>query len=413
MQAPLSAARPAPESSSEAARVYVHFPYCLTKCPYCDFASVAVERDAIEHARYADAILVELERRLAAWQVERPTHTASVFFGGGTPSLWDPRELGRVLDGIRRVLPWRSDVEITVECNPSSLDLPRARALRAAGANRLSIGVQSLDAQGLAFLGRLHDADGARHAIAAAIDAGFERWSADLIFGRHGQSPTDAVGEVVAIADLGAAHISAYQLTVEPGTPFGERARRGRLPILGESSVAESFNRVHEALTDRGFEHYEISNFAKPGHASRHNLGYWQGDPYLGLGAGAVGALPVSGTTGERVRYRNPKSIARYFERVALTSATTIGEGDGLSVASERLDADTRVREMLMLGLRTREGVDMVEIERSTGTPVLTRDRERQVAACTARGVLDRVGSKLVIPDHAWLVADDTIARLF
>ncbi len=276
------------------AGVYVHFPWCLAKCPYCDFVSYVTP--AIDHAGYADAVLREVEARASSFvgrQVE------SVFFGGGTPSLWEAAELGRVLDGVRRQVGGaaganasqaghaapREDpagpathagaptqagpsaqagsatpaIEVTVECNPTSLDEDRARALLDVGVNRLSIGVQSLTDDRLRFLGRLHDAAGARAAVKGAIAAGMPRVSADLIFGLPGQSPEEARREALELADLGVAHLSAYQLTIEAGTRFGELARRGRLPLADDGQVAESFLAIDEALAARGFGHYEIS----------------------------------------------------------------------------------------------------------------------------------------------------------
>ena len=242
------------------AGVYVHFPWCLAKCPYCDFVSYVAP--AIDHGGYADAVLREMDARAAAFggrQIE------SVFFGGGTPSLWEARELGRVLEGVRRLFGLSERVEVTVECNPTSLDEDRARALLDVGVNRLSIGVQSLTDERLRYLGRLHDAAGARTAVLGALAAGVPRVSTDLIFGLPDQSPAEARREALELADLGVAHLSAYQLTIEPGTRFGELARRGRLPLADDGQVADSFLAIDEALRARGFRHYEISNPRRPG----------------------------------------------------------------------------------------------------------------------------------------------------
>jgi oxygen-independent coproporphyrinogen-3 oxidase len=395
--------------------VYVHFPWCLAKCPYCDFVSYVTP--AIDHGGYADAVLEELATRAPALGERR---VESIFFGGGTPSLWEPRELARVLRGIAGHLGPDAEAEVTVECNPTSLDGERARALLDAGVNRLSIGVQSLSDERLRFLGRLHDAVGARGAVLGAIAAGMPRVSADLIFGLPDQSPEEARREALELLDLGIAHLSAYQLTIEPGTRFGELARRGRLPLADEGRVAEAFLAIDEALGSRGLRHYEISNHAKPGEEARHNLGYWRGDEYLGLGCGAYGFARIDGRadasapdlasppaeTGSRpvargVRWRNEVVPERY-----------VAEGAG-GASSEPLDGETMLRERIMLGLRMDEGIDLEESARDLGVPAWTRERRRASAWLSERGRIAMSGSRIRIPRSAWLWADDTAARLF
>jgi putative oxygen-independent coproporphyrinogen III oxidase len=396
-----------------AAGVYVHFPWCLAKCPYCDFVSYVAP--AIDHGGYADAVLRELESRAPSFAGRR---VESVFFGGGTPSLWEPRELGRVLDGIRRQLGVTGDgLEITVECNPTSLDEERARALRGAGVNRLSIGVQSLTDERLRFLGRLHDASGARAAVRGAIAAGMPRVSADLIFGLPEQSPDEARREALELADLGVAHLSAYQLTIESGTRFGELARRGRLPLADDGQVAASFVAIDEALGERGFRHYEISNYARPGEEARHNVGYWQGHEYLGLGCGAYGFARdeddrrmASGARGAvtGTRWRNEVVPEKYV------AATVPVEGRSVAGSSdEPLDGETLLRERIMLGLRMSDGIDLDAIALDLGIEPWTQDRKRAATWLEERGRIERAGGHLRIPPAAWLWTDDTAARLF
>src|SRR3954464_389091 len=226
--------------------VYVHFPWCLKKCPYCDFLSVAAERPALPHAAYADSVIAELERRVSTLGDVR---LVSVFFGGGTPSLWEPAELGRVLARIRQLLPnSAADLEVTVECNPTSFDVERGHALRGVGVNRVSIGVQGLSAERLQFLGRLHDVESGLSAVREAIESGMPRVSADFIFGVSGQEADAARREARILSELGTTHLSAYALTIEPGTQFGALARKGKLPLLEEASVADSFLAVEETL---------------------------------------------------------------------------------------------------------------------------------------------------------------------
>ncbi|HVU02674.1 MAG TPA: radical SAM family heme chaperone HemW [Polyangiaceae bacterium] len=388
--------------------VYVHFPYCLAKCPYCDFLSVASPREAVPHRAYADAVLAELHRRAR----DVPGREVStLFFGGGTPSLWDPRELGRVVDAVRRTFPVAADLEITAECNPSSLDEARARALRDAGVNRVSIGVQSLDRSRLEFLGRLHDPDGALRAVRAAIDAGVPRVSADFIFGVAGQSAEDAVREMTAIADLGPTHVSAYALTIEPGTRFGALHQKRQLPLLPEDVVAESFVALHELLTGRGYVHYEISNYGKPGEFARHNLGYWRGDDYLGLGCGAWGTVPLGA---RHVRYRNTPVPDRYLGSAeSWASADVFRAGPGELVSElETLSPEARLLERLMLGLRLAEGLDVEAAARDVGVDPWPTERVRAVERLAARGRIAREGPRLRIPYDAWLLADGTIAEV-
>jgi putative oxygen-independent coproporphyrinogen III oxidase len=411
------------------ASIYVHFPWCLAKCPYCDFVSYASERDAIDHVGYADAVLREAEAR--AVQLERtrpddrPLTIGSVFFGGGTPSLWDARELGRVLARLRTLWAFTPDVEITVECNPTSLDGDRARALIDVGVNRLSVGTQSLRAEQLRFLGRLHDPAGAQAAVSAAIAAGVPRVSTDLIFGLPGQTPEDAREQALALTDLGLRHLSCYQLTIEPGTQFGERKKRGLLPMADEGAVAESFLAIDAALAERGLAHYEISNYAEPGEEARHNVAYWRGDEYVGLGCAAFGFVRSRGTAGaplptgaSGIRWRNAIVPKDYVDRTRRSPSdantdVVIGANDSITITAEDLPADALLRERIMLGLRMAEGVDLSRAASDLGIDPWTSERLRTVSTLVERGRLTRDGDTLRVPRASWLFTDDTVSRLF
>jgi oxygen-independent coproporphyrinogen-3 oxidase len=398
-----------PETTGAALGVYVHFPWCLQKCPYCDFLSIAVEPARIPHRAYADAVIAELARR-APELAGRPL--GSLFFGGGTPSLWEANELGRVLDAVLEAFAAKAgECEITVECNPSSFDRERARALLDVGVNRVSIGVQGLDTERLRFLGRLHDVDSGLRAVSDAIAAGVPRVSADLIFGVAGQSAEVAAAEAVRVAEIGPSHLSAYTLTIEPGTLFGALARKNKLPLLGEAAVADSFVAVEEALESAGFVHYEISNYARDGHLARHNVGYWRGADYLGLGTGAWGTYTMSG---RRIRYRNTPSPERYLAGLARWATIDLEDAkSGELVAEvEPIDPETALRERLMLGLRLQDGLDVDLAARELGVQAWTPARERAASRLEARGRLKRAGSRLWIPKPAWLFADGTIADL-
>lgn len=389
--------------TERATSAYVHFPWCLQKCPYCDFASATIKRPDVPHRAYADAVLAELEARCA--DVAGDT-LGSVFFGGGTPSLWDPAELGRVLKAIRAAFAREADaLEITVECNPSSLDRDKARALFDQGVNRLSIGVQSLDEQQLRFLGRLHDGDGALRALEAGLRE-VPRVSGDLIFGLPGQPVAEAVAHIERLIALGLSHVSAYSLTIEPGTQFGELHKKGRLPIAIEDDVASAYLAIEAALAAKGFGHYEVSNYAHEGEESRHNEHYWRGGAYLGLGAGAVGCLHQSTRehVGRARRYRNEPKPERY--------SALSGRPSELEVFEEALGPEELVHEQLMLGLRTRRGMDLAHARAVTGVDPLS-GRENAVARALASGDLSQHGETLVVPHARWLRLDGIIAGLF
>ncbi len=383
--------------------VYVHFPWCLRKCPYCDFATSPRERAAIDHRGYADAVARELAFRAPALSGAR---LYSVFFGGGTPSLWEPEQLGRVLAGIRGAFSAEhSELEITVECNPSSLDEARARALREVGVNRLSVGVQSLDDRELVFLGRLHDRSLALKALEAA-QRSFDRVSADLMFALPEQPPERFLGYLDTLLGMGLSHVSAYALTIEAATPFGERARKNLLRPAPDEAYAVMFERVQERFQQAGFEQYEVSNYARPGEESRHNQHYWRGGSYLGLGAAAVGCLHgvLDGGQGRHGRrYRNHPDADRYAQRCA---------GSEVEVFEEALSAEDVVREALMLGLRTREGVDLSALEERVQLNP-RRGRETQIAKHVARGQLRLEGNTMRVPAARWLLLDGIVADLF
>lgn len=424
-----SAGRGAAHQAGEGAElplgVYVHFPWCLTKCPYCDFLSIPLSprrstkddamplaspherevRSKVPHDAYAEAILRELEARASALQGRRIT---SIFFGGGTPSLWEPEALGRVLSSLRRFADPELDLEVTVEGNPSSLDEAELQGLVAVGVNRFSIGVQSLDRDRLAFLGRAHDADEARKAVLSASQT-TSRVSADLIYGVHSQKPESALAEALELLGLGPGHLSAYSLTIEENTRFGNLHRKGRLPLLTEDLVAETYQLLHEQLTERGFEHYEISNYARPGQRSVHNEGYWRGHDYLGLGIGAVGTVTLGHG---RVRYKNHISVDRYLNAYGSDERVPARPFEQEVSELEQISPEISVTESILLGLRTREGIDLDYEGSRRGIDPWTEERRRAVEEFGSAGLLRRQGSRLTIPEPQWILADRIIRRL-
>jgi oxygen-independent coproporphyrinogen-3 oxidase len=402
------------------ATLYIHFPWCLEKCPYCDFVSYKTERPSIPHEAYADAVIAELDARVATVGAGLASRRfISIFIGGGTPSLWATASLGRVLAAARAKLPFVEAPEITVECNPSSLTEEHARSLRSIGVNRLSVGIQSLSDDELRFLGRLHDAHGAVRALHAAKDAGFERLSGDLIYALPSQGPEASLPMAGALLDLGLTHLSAYQLTIEPGTRFGELAKRGRLPLADEGASADAFLALDAFVESRGLVHYEVSNFAKPGEESRHNVGYWRGLEYLALGCGAYGYWRTEspGTPARGVRYRNEVLADRYMQLTrTMMPGVPLDDDDAArtsTVTVEHLDAETLVKERIMLGLRLAAGFDVADAERDLGLAIATRERERAIEKMVSRGRLAVHGSHWRVPKERWLLVDGTAAELF
>jgi len=322
--------------------LYVHWPFCLAKCPYCDFNSHV--RAEIDEARWRRALLREID---AAADETPGRMLTSVFFGGGTPSLMDPATVAAILE--RAALRWipARDIEVTLEANPGAAETARLADFRAAGVNRVSIGVQALDDDALRFLGRVHDARDARDAIERAARL-FPRYSFDLIYARPGQSVAAwraELGEAVARAGD---HLSLYQLTIEPGTAFHRRAGRGERLAAEEDTAAAMFEATQALLEEAGLPAYEVSNHARPGGECRHNLTYWRYGDYAGVGPGAHGRLTLDGARIETQRIRAPEAWLQAVE------TTGLGE-----TSRTQLDPAERVAEALLMGLRLTEGVPL------------------------------------------------------
>ena len=339
---------PGPIDPGTDVALYVHWPYCARICPYCDFNVVRDRGRSEEQAGLVAAILSDLEAQSA---LTGPRRLASIFFGGGTPSLMAPEAVAAVVERARILFPPRGDVEITLEANPTDAEAGRFRDLAAAGINRLSLGVQSLDDEALRFLGRNHSAAEARRAITLA-SAAFDRLSIDLIYARPGQSVADWTSELRTAVDLGFEHVSPYQLTLEPTTAFGRALARGTLIPPDEDLAASLYETTQTVLGDAGFEAYEISNHAR-GVAARsaHNIHVWRGGDYLGVGPGAHGRLTLDGVRTATVTHRN---IGSYVEGVASGSPWA---------ERETLNREGAAEERLLLGLRTVEGAPMTAVE--------------------------------------------------
>lgn len=397
--------------------VYIHFPWCLSKCPYCDFFSVATQNE-IPHDAYADAVIDEFKRRIDALE---PATLRSIYFGGGTPSLWNADALGRVIRQVLSTFDYREErVEITIECNPSSFNAERCSKWQDVGVNRLSLGLQSLSDESLKYLGRAHNAREGLTALKLAVASGTQSVGADLIFGLPGRSVEQAVSELRQLPLANLAHLSVYALTIEKNTPFGALARAGRLPVVPDDLVADTFVALHDELTACGFEHYEISNYARAGYQSVHNSGYWQGLDYLGLGVAAWGTVRVAGDASlqafcaERVRYRNTTRIQRYLERHERARSDSLWwlQPTGLLTERETIDDVTALSERMMLGLRTQAGVNLAELAEAFDVGAWLLPRERTIDKLVERKRLLREDSTLRIPFETWFLADGTIAEL-
>ena len=340
--------------------VYVHVPFCERVCPYCDFAVVATPALAPEReARYVDALLAELDARPAAYAGRR---LASLYLGGGTPSLLEPASIARVVDAVQVAFAPVGAPEITLEVNPGTLERERLPGFRAAGVSRVSIGVQSFSDRTLQRLGRAHRADEARATLAAARHVGFDAVSIDLIIAAPEQTPEALRADLDEAIAFAPEHLSTYELTIEPETPFALADRRGQLDRADEDAIVTMLDDAEARLEGAGFARYEISNYARPGFEAVHNRRYWQRQPVLGLGVGAVSNDPPTAEAPHGVRRRNPRALPRYERAVAEARLAAAAEIEPLSAAVARGEA-------MFLGLRARGGVDVPTFAQEFGAP--------------------------------------------
>jgi oxygen-independent coproporphyrinogen-3 oxidase len=355
--------------------LYVHWPFCRAKCPYCDFNSHVVP--AVDEARWTRALLAEIDR--SARELG-PRTLASIFFGGGTPSLMAPATVAAVIERAIALFPPAADLEITLEANPTSVEAARLAGFRAAGVNRVSLGVQALDDGALRFLGREHGAAGALAAVDLAARL-FPRFSFDLIYGRPGQTVAAWRAELDEALGHADGHLSVYQLTIEPGTRFDLLQRTGALEMPDDDLLAEIYELTQERLAAVGLRAYEISNHARPGEESRHNLIYWRSGEWLGVGPGAHGRLNAGDARIATGAWRLPKAWLERVERA--------GSGERRRTALTRAE---QVEELLVMGLRLSEGIGLARLTRTAGRPL--------------REVIDPVALERFVGD-GWLIQED------
>ena len=382
--------------ATEPLGVYIHWPYCTRICPYCDFNVVRDRGRSAAGQALIDAIARDLTRQAAlmAQGDGPPTELVSIYFGGGTPSLMRPEHVARLISLVQALWPSKTDVEVTLEANPADADAKRFEALAQAGVERLSLGVQSFDDAALQFLKRDHDAAQASRALDLAL-AAFPRVSLDLIYTLPGQTPAIWAAELKAAAGRGVEHLSAYQLTLEPGTPMARAARRGLFAAVDDDLGAAFHDTTLDSLAALGFDAYEVSNFAKGyGARSRHNLVYWRGEAYAGVGPGAHGRVVLGGV---RTATEAERDVAAYLARVE-------HEGVGWRVRTP-LTAVEGLEERILMGLRISDGVALADVERigrlEALTPLidggwLVTEAGRVRATAAGRRLLDSVTGALL-----------------
>jgi oxygen-independent coproporphyrinogen-3 oxidase len=379
----------------EALALYIHWPFCLAKCPYCDFNSHVRER--IPQTRFAAAL-----RRELAFEAARlgPRPLASIFFGGGTPSLMAPETVAVLIEDARGYFDALPNIEITLEANPTSVELGKLESFRHAGINRLSLGVQALDDSALRFLGRQHSATQALAALEFAR-ATFPRLSFDLIYARPGQTLPAWQVELHRALSLAADHLSLYQLTIEPGTAFEALHRNGTLVLPDEDTATALYDATAEAASEAGLLAYEISNYAAPGAESRHNLAYWRYNDYAGIGPGAHGRISLGGALWTTRRHRAPEPWAERVE--------CLGHG---TTAEEPVPPRDRAREALLMGLRLAEGIELHRFETRTGIPMRDAVDANILDAAQEAGYLTLSATHLTATADGRRRLDALLARL-
>ncbi|HEX7848587.1 MAG TPA: radical SAM family heme chaperone HemW [Sphingomonas sp.] len=371
--------------------LYVHWPFCVSKCPYCDFNSHV--RDSVDQAAWRDALLADLTHEASVLPGRR---LGSIFFGGGTPSLMPPATVAAILDAAERAWGFEPGIEITLEANPSSVEAARFADLAAAGVNRVSLGLQALDNQTLAFLGRAHDVAEGLAALDTA-QAVFDRVSFDLIYARPDQRLADWHAELARALSFGTEHLSLYQLTIEPGTRFQTEALAGRLVLPDEDRGADLFELTRALTASAGMPAYEISNHARPGAESRHNLTYWRYQDYAGIGPGAHGRRTGVATQ----RRRKPEN---WIEAIARN-------GHGIE-QEDALTPRERAVEAMLMGLRLAEGIDLDRIS-TLGERAIDDLADRQaIDRLSAQGLLKHEGARLCATDAGMPVLNAILAAI-
>jgi len=380
--------------------IYVHVPFCVRKCGYCDFYSVAGGEE--EHDGFPALVEREMDLLLRSYPGEAGVPADTVYFGGGTPTVLGPGRLNRLLAGIRARIPVAEDAEITTEANPGTVTGDDFARLREGGFNRVSLGVQSFRPETLAALGRIHSVEDVRAAYLDARRAGFSSVGIDLIFGNPGQDGEEWQEDLDFAVTFLPDHVSAYALTPEPGTTIHTAIGGGAIALPDDDTVARMYTAARDTLRAVGYRHYEISNFARPGKECRHNLKYWRRDGYLGLGPSAHGLLFPGGSAPFGLRTANPPSLPDYVR--------ALGEGRLPWGSTRASDMEDAWKESLIFGLRMEEGVSPSSIEKKNGPP--PEPVRGAVEKLIESGMLLREGDRLRLPERHWFVSNEVLQRL-
>ncbi|MFA5354460.1 MAG: radical SAM family heme chaperone HemW [Thermodesulfovibrionales bacterium] len=364
--------------------LYIHIPFCIRKCSYCDFYSLPFDSSLAEG--YSRALIREMELRSG-----EASDLATVYLGGGTPTMLSAGRIRDLMESIRERFSLTPGAEVTIEANPRTLSPEKAEGLLEAGINRISIGVQSFNDAELLALGRSHNTGDALRAVEIAQKSGFTAISLDLMYGLPGQGMPEWEQSLAVALELGPVHISAYELTPEEGTPLHAGLSRGEITIPGEETIEEMYHRTIDMLAARGYRHYEISNFALPGHECRHNLNYWERGEYLGVGAGAHSFI-------DGVRMENVRDLEAYLNAVGNGAVPRCGE--------MAISADEAVRELLFLGLRKTEGIAMNLLPRE-----LRGGMEKAMEELVLHGLVSLTGDRLRLTRRGLLLSNSVIVR--
>jgi len=374
------------------AGIYLHIPFCRKKCPYCDFYSIAAGDDLIP--AFVDAAILESNRNSGSEFGDFVYD--SIYLGGGTPSLLDPHDIDRLIGNMRAKYSIDSHAEISMECNPSSLDKAKIKGYLDAGINRISLGIQSFSDKNLKMLGRLHDADATVKSFRSIKDAGFENLSIDLIYGIPKQTISEWKTDLEKAIELGPQHISAYNLIIEKGTEFDNLLNQGKLELPSEDEQSEMYDILVSRSKEAGYQRYEISNFAGPGFECRHNLKYWTGKPYLGLGPSAV-------SFDGKVRRKNRADLMPYIE--------AIKEGREIPSETEIIDREMALEESIMSGLRLAGGLSVEYLKERFGYDII-REKGSAIDLLLAQQMITIEDRRIKLTDGALFVSDSVMVKL-
>lgn len=376
--------------------IYIHIPYCVKKCPYCDFNSYGVGR-LIPEAEYTEALLKELDSQselIASYPL------TSIFFGGGTPSLFSSEKVGRIIKKILGIASPLESLEVSLEVNPKTAELGKLVSLREAGVNRISLGVQSFSGKKLEFLGRINSPQDSVRILELVSEAGFRNFSADLMYGCSTETPEEWRSELNRILEFNTTHVSAYCLTIEEDTAFAGLYSEGKLTLPDEDNLYDMISLTGDVLEGAGYNRYEISNFAKPGFECRHNMLYWRGENYIGIGAGAHSHLNSCLLSEWGVRWANLKDPSVYMK--------TVFEHNKPVTFLEHLDSRSALKDRIMMGLRLGEGVDLGEIEDRFSVNLMSGELESLIGD----QFVELMGNRIRLSKKGVLVSNSIIYKI-